>query len=336
MDPKPPTPLIDDRVIEFVRAALGAEPRVSAVAGDASTRRFFRVEAAGRTAILMVHPEPLEASSPLYGNHRILLGIGAPVPRLIGHDDGAGLVLVEDLGDTTLQKHLAAERPAGSKIARGLYRQACDLIVLFHEKAGALLRPDDFAARHALDEERFLAEFDHFHRHYLLGLRRQRPAAVEETILRDVYRQLAETCGDLPRVYCHRDFQSRNLMVREGRLHLIDFQDARLGPYTYDAASLLRDSSLDLEEGLVEEMVVYLAGRLHHPPGEFRRDLDLMALQRNIKDLGTFAYQATQNGRRDYLDYVPRTLRSIRNALLRDRRFHPVFDLLERLLLQPL
>src|SRR4029077_1615625 len=117
--------------------------------------------------------------------------------------------------------------------------------------------------------------------------RKRLPGEDEERLLRAFYADLARECDRLPRVYCHRDFQSRNLMVRGGRLGLIDYQDARMGPYTYDAASLLRDSSLDLEEDLVKEMLERLARSLDIPLEELRRDFDLMALQRNIKDLGT-------------------------------------------------
>jgi hypothetical protein len=145
-------------------------------------------------------------------------------------------------------------------------------------------REGDFARRNALDRERFLAELHHFHRYFVGRLGMEQPAGGDEAILQSFYDNLADECDRLPRVYCHRDFQSRNLMVRDGRLALIDFQDARRGPYTYDAASLLRDSSLDLEEDLVDEMLARLGERLSLPGEEFRRDFDLTALQRNIKD----------------------------------------------------
>jgi len=149
--------------------------------------------------------------------------------------------------------------------------------------------------------------------------------------LRAFYADLATECDRLPRVYCHRDFQSRNLMVRRGgRLGLIDFQDARMGPYTYDAASLLRDSSLDLGPALVDRMIDRLGRLLDLPPEELRRDIDLMALQRNIKDLGTFGYMATQRGRPEYLEYVPRTLGFIRRTLAISRRWHLFYSVLER------
>ena len=162
----------------------------------------------------------------------------------------------------------------------------------------------------------------------------------DERRLRDFYQELAEACDRLPRVYCHRDFQSRNLMVRRGGgLGLIDFQDARMGPYCYDAASLLRDSSLDLEPGLVEATLTRLASTSAAPlgtgPEEFRRDFDLMALERNIKDLGTFGYMATVRGRRDYLDYVPRTLEFVRRTLMADRRWHDAHVLFDRYVFDP-
>lgn len=196
------------------------------------------------------------------------------------------------------------------------------------------MRPNDFARTNALDRERFQFELDHFHRHYLTGHLGLQPDAADEAALRAFYSDLADRCDALRRVYCHRDFQSRNLMIRKGgRLGLIDFQDARMGPYTYDAASLLRDSSLDLDEDLVQEMLDYLGRRLGVGPEEFGADFDLAALQRNLKDLGTFGYMATVRGRLAYLDYVPRTVRSIRRTLLKSRLYHYFFPVLERLVL---
>ena len=264
----------------------------------------------------------------------MLASIGAPVPRILGSDPAHGLVLVEDFGDHTLQNHLLAARPAARhREARLLYGQACDLIVLLHRRGAAALRPDDFASSCSLDRERFLLELDHFHRHFIAGHRKRTPAPAEEAMLRAFYADLAGECDRLPRVYCHRDLQSRNLMVRHGTLRLIDFQDGRMGPYTYDAASLLRDSSLDLDERLVGDMIVRLCRSLDHDTDEFRHDFDLMALQRNIKDLGTFGFMATVRGRSEYLEYVPRTIRSIKDTLTRSRRYHYFYPALERCVL---
>ena len=103
-----------------------------------------------------------------------------------------------------------------------------------------------------------------------------------------------------------------------------------MGPYTYDAASLLRDSSLDLDPKMVDEMLDRLCRALDVAPEEFHRDFDLAALQRNLKDLGTFGYMATTRGRPEYLEYVPRTIRYIKGTLIRSRRYHSVYPVLDR------
>lgn len=339
LDPQPVSgprkgSLITPPLKTLLERTLGFGFKIREIAGDASTRRFYRVTRGRKRGVLMVHPEPLNPASPLFSNHRVLKSIGAPVPRILGSDPAAGLVLVEDLGDATLQQHLLGRKGAGrGRAAVPFYRQACDLIVLFHKKGEAALRPGDFAATSALDCDRFLFELDHFHRHFIKGYRKLVPPDGDETVLRAFYSDLALRCDSLPRVYCHRDFQSRNLLVHRGRLGLVDFQDARMGPYTYDAASLLRDSSLDLDERLVDGMIDRLCARLDLPGDEFRRDFDLMALQRNIKDLGTFGYMATVRGRPEYLEYVPRTIGFIRRTLLAGRRYHLFMPALDRYVL---
>ncbi len=334
---------VGEKALDFLRRTFRGRFRITPIAGDASTKRFYRVRAGRRTAVLMVNPDPLDPSSPLISNHRILETIGAPVPRFMSRDDEAGLVLTQDFGDATLQRYLTQSRNGGRARARPrppgtwlrLYRQACDLIVLLQSRASEAIRPDDFAARNALDRDRFLFELDHFHRHFLLGLLGLRPGPADEALLRSFYSDLAQECDRMPRVYCHRDFMSRNLMLDGGRLRLIDYQDARMGPYTYDAASLLRDSSLDIDEGLASGMIDYLAARLGEGPEEFRGDFKTMALQRNIKELGTFGYMARERGLASYLAYIPRAIRSIRRTLLREQRFHFIYPVLDRHVLSP-
>ena len=130
---------------------------------------------------------------------------------------------------------------------------------------------------------------------------------------------------------CHRDYHSRNLMLHGGRLYLIDFQDARLGLDTYDLVSLLRDSYVDLTERDVEDLVAYFLALKGAPAGgasEFRRRFDVMALQRNLKALGTFGYQTAVRGNPVYIQYIPRTLRYAKDNLAR----HPRFERLRRVL----
>ena len=136
-----------------------------------------------------------------------------------------------------------------------------------------------------------------------------------------------------PRVLCHRDYHSRNLMLHEGQLFIIDFQDARMGPDTYDLVSLLRDSYVDLPEQTVDELIAYFLA-LKGESGaqrDFRQRFDLMALQRNLKALGTFGYQTTARRNPVYIQYIPRTLRYVRYNLDRLTEFGRMRDVLAEL-----
>jgi hypothetical protein len=143
---------------------------------------------------------------------------------------------------------------------------------------------------------------------------------------------IAELAGET-RVLCHRDYHSRNLMWKAGRLFIIDFQDARMGPDTYDLVSLLRDSYMDISDEALEEYLAYfraLAGAPSVGPdaAQFRRRFDLMALQRNLKALGTFGYMTAVRRNPVYIQYVPRTLRYARTTLLKYPRFARLRELL--------
>jgi hypothetical protein len=122
-------------------------------------------------------------------------------------------------------------------------------------------------------------------------------------------------------------------MLRDGSLYIIDFQDARMGPDTYDLVSLLRDSYVDIDDRELDELVAYFLALKTRTPGdtdaqEFRRRFDLMALQRNLKALGTFGYQTTTRRNPVYIQYMPRTLRYARTNLERYPRFARLRDVL--------
>jgi aminoglycoside/choline kinase family phosphotransferase len=148
-------------------------------------------------------------------------------------------------------------------------------------------------------------------------------------MLSDEWRSIAEELASETRVLCHRDYHSRNLMLHRGRLYIIDFQDARMGPDTYDLVSLLRDSYVDLTDRELDELIAYfLALKGSGDATEFRRRFDVMALQRNLKALGTFGYQTIARANPVYIQYIPRTLRYVRTNLERYPRFARLRDML--------
>jgi aminoglycoside/choline kinase family phosphotransferase len=174
----------------------------------------------------------------------------------------------------------------------------------------------------AFDVEKLTWELNFFAQHFLGGYRGVMLTPSEKAALTEEWAAIAEELSAEPRVLCHRDYHSRNLMLHGGRLFMIDFQDARLGPDTYDLVSLLRDSYVDVNGREVDELIAYFTALSGIADvAEFRRRFDLMAVQRNLKALGTFGYQASARGNPAYIQYMPRTLHSVRENLERHGRF---------------
>jgi hypothetical protein len=173
---------------------------------------------------------------------------------------------------------------------------------------------------------------DFFIRHFLEAYRGASLSATERAALDDEWAAMTTELAAESLVLCHRDYHSRNLMVHESRLYLIDFQDARLGPDTYDLASLLRDSYVDVEDRELDELIAYFLAlkgvTAANDIAMFRSRFDLVALQRNLKALGTFGYQTTTRSNAVYIQYIPRTLRYVRANLAKYARFGRLLDVL--------
>jgi N-acetylmuramate 1-kinase len=173
---------------------------------------------------------------------------------------------------------------------------------------------------------------DFFAKHFIEAYRGVVIAPAAKEALREELLLIIEELASEERVLCHRDYHSRNLMLHDERLYIIDFQDARMGPDTYDLASLLRDSYVDLPDPTINELIAYfLALKGTTDPMQetvFRERLDLMALQRNLKALGTFGYQTTARRNPVYIQYIPRTLRYVRDNVGRHPRFSRLRDVL--------
>jgi aminoglycoside/choline kinase family phosphotransferase len=311
------------RIDEFLSqsALVSPEHSVVTLTGDASTRRYFRVlPAAGESIVLALHEGPIEFTAlPFVEVGDLLRRMPLPVPAVIGHSDPLGILALEDLGDVTLQGHLA---DADSRERDGLYREAVEFIARLQRRGAELMSATYTPYRLAFDVEKLTWELDFFVQHFLEGYRRARLSAAERGALAGEWKAIAEELAAEPRVLCHRDYHSRNLMVHDGGLFVIDFQDARMGPDTYDLASLLRDSYVDIRGGELDARIAdFLSLSGGADAAEFRRRFDLMAVQRNIKALGTFGNQAAVCGNLSYIQYMPRTIRYIRANLAKYPRF---------------
>jgi hypothetical protein len=302
-------------------AGLAARaPRVVPLTGDASDRRYFRILfGESESIVLALHAGPIDfAALPFANVGRLLEAMPLPVPAILGHSNELGILALQDLGDVTLQAHLGAASPAEHA---ALYREAVSLIAQLQRRGSELESAEYLPYTTAFDVDKLTWELNFFSRHFLEGYRGVHLSASDASGLAEEWALIASELAAEPRVVCHRDYHSRNLMLHGGRLHIIDFQDARMGPDTYDLASLLRDSYVDFTDMELDELVAYfLALKNASPPG-FRSRFDLMSVQRNLKALGTFGYQTLARRNTVYIQYIPRTLRYIRTNFERHPRF---------------
>ncbi len=312
------------------RSGLSAgQPRVVPLTGDASDRRYFRILLPDAPSIVLaLNSAPFDvATLPFVNVATLMAKMPVPIPAVLGHADDLGILALQDLGDVTLQAHLGAASPAEHA---ALYRQAVALIATLQRRGAELAAPAYLPYGIAFDVEKLTWELEFFTKHFLEAYRGVTLAEDQRGALRDEFAVIVRELASEPPVLCHRDYHSRNLMLHESQLYIIDFQDARMGPDTYDLVSLIRDSYVDLPEQTVDDLIAYFLALkgVTGPATEFRARFDVMALQRNLKALGTFGYQTTARRNPVYIQYIPRTLRYVRTNLEHQPRFERLRDLL--------
>src|SRR5947208_3824746 len=324
---------VRERIAQYLReSGLASGSRVVPLTGDASDRKYFRIiPSDGPSIVLALHAGPIDFATLPFANVSMLFErIPLPIPGMLGHSDDLGIVALQDLGDVTLQAHLGAASPAEHA---ALYREAVALVELLQRRGEALRSSEYPPYAIAFDVEKLTWELDFFLKHFVEEYRGVALSAGERSAFAAEWAAIAGELAAEPRVLCHRDYHSRNLMLSDGSLHIIDFQDARMGPDTYDLVSLLRDSYVDIADRELNELIAYfLALKTRDGAAEdeteFRRRFDLMALQRNLKALGTFGYQTIARGNTVYIQYMPRTLRYARTNLEKYPRFARLRELL--------
>ncbi|THJ17229.1 MAG: aminoglycoside phosphotransferase [Nitrospira sp. CG24B] len=317
------------------------------LAGDASNRRYYRATVSGgppHAVIVMqlAEPEGFKQSEEAVsgGIHQIselpfinimshLAKAKVPVPVLHYYDQSSGLLYLEDFGDVTLAE---AVSQADAPNVESRYKQAINILVQMQVNATTPADPGCLAFHRSFDVPLLMWEFDHF-LEYGIVARRGNPLPEEDaTTIRREFEGIAELLAGQPRVFTHRDYHSRNLMVDGLRLGVIDFQDALMGPATYDLASLLRDAYIRLDEALVDDLVGYYLDQLAEQRfvwtnrAAFRRLFDLTSIQRNLKAAGRFVYIDRVKANSKFLADIPRVLSYVKRNLEK----HPELDTLRR------
>jgi len=302
--------------------------------GDASARRYVRVsgDLPQRSLVAMIlAPEQARFSEeamrgpqadelPFLNIHRYLDRSGVRVPRVYLTDESLGVVLLEDLGDNTLERVLQVDDQAD--IAE-LYTRAVELLADLQARTTSNRDKACLAYTRSFEFDLLRWELDHFIEYIVVADRKQTLSGPERQVVDQAFDKLAETIAGWSRGFVHRDFQSRNLMFKEDDIVLIDFQDALLGPSVYDLVALLRDSYVVLDTDLVDRLIdCYLQACARHElerpaRDKFIRQFDQLTVQRKLKDAGRFVFIDRVKGNPNFLPFIPASLKYVAEALTR-------------------
>jgi len=299
----------DDRARALIDWLATASPnkivKLVPMIGDASFRRYFRLYTEGDTYVVMDAPPGVEDVLRFMRIANVLNAHGLEAPHIFAQDAQNGFLLLSDFGDMTYLNALQTHAPTP------LYHKALQaLAVLYRCDQQSPFTLPHFT--HAIMQ----TEWELHQRWFLQGL------LGLETVdhsLQLSYDILVENALLQPQVFMYRDFHAGNLMLLpDGKVGLLDFQDAFIGPITYDLASLLRDCYVDWPKQQIIEWALFYYSLLHSQGVlndiselQFLRWFDLMGIQRHLKTLMTFARKALRDNTKHYLSFVPRTLNYI-------------------------
>ncbi|MDG4552722.1 MAG: phosphotransferase [Candidatus Competibacter sp.] len=293
-------------LLEWLNTVLPAAPdRMAPASSDASFRRYFRVWHNGQTRIVMDAPPDKEDCRPFVAIGQAMRGLGLNVPEVLAGNLDQGLLLLTDLGN---RQYLAE---LNERSVSGLYDDALAALACLQtggDPDTPLLPPYDAMLLHR--------EMDLFRDWFLARLLDLALRADERQTLDRTFALLADNALEQPRVWVHRDYHSRNLMITDPlNPGVLDFQDAVVGAVTYDLVSLLRDCYIAWPREQVERWVLDYRARLRalgmnglDDAGQFLRWFDLMGVQRHLKAIGIFARLNLRDGKAGYLRDIPRTL----------------------------
>ncbi len=304
----------------------GARFSLAPASEDASFRRYFRATLEdGSTYVVMDAPPGKEDCRPFVHVAGLLAAAGVHAPRIHAQDLDAGFLLLSDLGTRTYLEVLNEDNAAA------LFGEATDALVRWQlaTRAGELPPYDEALLRR---------ELNLFPEWYIGRHRRIELNGEQKNLLESLCRTLVASALAQPKVYVHRDYMPRNLMLSDPNPGVLDFQDAVLGPITYDIASLLRDAFISWDEERVLDWSVRYwekAKRAGLPVdadfGEFWRALEWMGLQRHLKVLGIFARINYRDGKPKYLADTPRFIAYARPVAKRYAALAPLLGLLDEI-----
>ena len=310
-----------DRLARFITQQGIASKEVIPLTPDASTRKYYRIGWKKRTAVAAVYPEPFDPEfHPYLDVTRLFLDCEIPVPEIYAIDGAAGIIVQEDLGDRQLFQVYETEPDEQCDEYK---EQAIALIAKIQKATDHAYKTDSISSRLAFDEAKLSWELDFFFDHYFGSLRQENLRHAEVAELKAELNDVAAELAAVPRVLCHRDYHASNLMIdNKKRIRVVDHQDARMGPASYDLVSFLMDrqpcppSLAELRAHrlfFLEERRQLGLGAID--PDEFAHEFRLMTIQRGLKATGTFSCQTAVYGRAEvYQQFIQPTLQIVLQA----------------------
>lgn len=294
------------------------EFKVYSLAGDASNRRYYRVLQDQQSWVLMSW-EPFEAKNyPFLSVLKHFSQHKVQVPQVVDMSEQEGLVLLEDLGDLTLERKFWESQSQESSV--DFYKQALDELVKIHFLASKD-RNDCTAFQVQFDTEKLLWEMNYGKTNLLEGICKFKFTEPTQSEISKVFHEICLKLHQQPKYIAHRDYHSRNLMIKFDKIRVIDFQDARLGPIQYDLVSLMRDSYVNLNEDIERKLLnYYLEKSFDFLPkgfsqGQFDLIYEIQTIQRCFKACGSFASFYQTRGDTRYLKYISHTLKRVIKSL---------------------
>lgn len=303
------------------------------VSGDASFRRYFRLQSANGPVIVMDAPPPHEDCTPFIQVAALLANGGLRVPTILAQDLVQGFLLISDLGRQTFYQAIQAGAALDDATWQQHMRGALRALVRLQHCASDQLPVYDAA--------RLLQELNLFPQWYLQAYLGFVPDAEAQDMLTRVFGLLATQAATQAQVFVHRDYHSPNLMIGAGAPDyapgIIDFQDAVHGPISYDIASLVMDARTNWDESQQLDWAIryWEYARTAGLPvpadfSEFHMQYEWMGLQRNLRILGVFARLSIRDGKHHYLEHIPRILTYVNQVASRYQVLHPLLRLLNQ------
>ena len=290
------------------------------LAGDASTRKYYRIVFDDHSRVLMSW-EPFEGveNYPFLNVREHFAKADVRVPKVEAVAPELGVILLEDLGDLTLERKFWENQTQDSALS--FYDQAVDELIKIHFGASKPSATPSLCQQTKFDTAKFMWEMNYAREHFLEKLGQVKLSDADQKTLQREFLTVCEALDQQPKFVAHRDYHSRNLMLKLGRTYVIDFQDARLGPIQYDLVSLVHDSYVDLAPASIAHIKedYKTKARAAGPNGVIRADFDhifrVQTIQRCFKACGSFASFYNQRNDTRYLKYIKNTIHLVAHAI---------------------